>query len=418
MRVLMLSWEYPPHVVGGLGKHVAELSPPLADLVELHLVTPLRRGGKERERIAPSQRSSATSSGGDPVGPLGGGGIVYRIPSPARTYPDFYSEALHTNEMLERACEVILAEHGPFDLIHNHDWLTSFAARRLKHAHKLPLVATIHATERGRGQGTLLGEQAQRVHVAEWQLTYEAWRVICCTRYMASEVDRYFQTPLDKVDIIPNGVDPAPFQALEGKDLSAFRAQWAWPEDKIVLHVGRIVQEKGVEVLVRSVPLVLEEMPEARFIIAGTGPELERLRALVEELGISKRVSFPGFISDEDRDRLYKVADCAVFPSLYEPFGIVALEAMAAKTPVVVSEVGGLPEVVRHAETGITVYPGDPQSCAWGIVHTLRYPEWTRQRVTNAYDEVLHVFDWETIAHKTAKVYEQVLHESARVEWL
>ncbi|MBC7237107.1 MAG: glycosyltransferase family 4 protein [Chloroflexi bacterium] len=398
MRVLMLSWEYPPHVVGGLGKHVAELAPALADLgIELYLLTPMRRGGAERETIA--------------------GIRVYRIPSPANVYPNFYEEVVHTNETLERACEELLATEGPFELIHNHDWLTSFVARRLKHAHKLPLLATIHATERGRGRGQLLGEQAQRVNDAEWRLTYEAWRVICCTRFMADEIHRYFQVPLDKVDVIPNGVDPTPFQKLEGQDLSAFRARWAQPEEKIVLYVGRVVQEKGAEILVRSAPFVLARVPEAKFIIAGTGPELERLRDLVQELGLSTKVLLPGFIDDKDRDRLYKVADCAVFPSLYEPFGIVALEAMAAKTPVVVSEVGGLAEVVRHAETGITIYPGDVQSCAWGILHTLEHPEWTRQRVQNAYEEVLRVYNWHTIAEQTAKVYRRIVEERARVYW-
>ncbi|GAI01374.1 unnamed protein product [marine sediment metagenome] len=125
----------------------------------------------------------------------------------------------------------------------------------------------------------------------------------------------------------------------------------------------------------------------------------------------------PGFITDEDRDRLYRVADCAVFPSLYEPFGIVALEAMAARTPVVVSEVGGLREVVKHAETGITVYPNNPESCAWGILHTLQHPEWTRQRVENAYRMVLTRYNWDTIAGQTVDVYQRVIDERARTEW-
>jgi glycogen synthase len=400
MRVLMLSWEYPPHVVGGLGKHVADLVPALArNHVEVHLVTPLVDDSPILEVVE--------------------GATVYRqrAATAGMTYASFYAEAQEANLALAAACETVIAHNGPFDLIHNHDWLTSFAAVSLKHQHKLPLVATIHATERGRGQGSLKGAPAQRINDTEWRLTYEAWRVICCAHYMAREIGGYFGTPPDKLDVIPNGVDPTPFEALEGLDLRAFRAQYAFGEEKLVLHVGRLVSEKGVEVLIRSVPQVLAEVPEAKFVIAGRGPELERMRQLVREMGLAHKVALPGFISDEDRNKLYKVADCAVFPSLYEPFGIVALEAMAARTPVVVSEVGGLREVVRHAETGITIYPNSPASCAWGIVHTLQHPAWARQRVENAYRELVTVYNWDVIARQTAEVYARVVAERARTAW-
>jgi len=398
MRVLMLSWEYPPNVVGGLGKHVAEIVPALVRQgVEIELVTPRLSGGEPLERLP--------------------GLTVRRVPAPSSELHDFEAEARLTNAVLEAACAELIEGGAAFQLIHNHDWLTFFAAEHLKHRFRLPLVATIHATERGRGRGELPGPTAQRINDAEWRLTYEAWRVICCTRYMARELEQYFSTPEDKVDVIPNGVDPAPFQSLEGLDLTLFRARYALPEEKLVLHVGRLVEEKGVEVLLRAVPLVLDQVPEARFVIAGRGPELERLRALAHELHVSHKVLLPGFVNDEDRNLLYKVADCAVFPSLYEPFGIVALEAMAARTPVVVSEVGGLPEVVRHAETGITVYPGDAGSCAWGIIHTLQHPEWARMRAENAYREVLTTFSWDTIAEQTLQVYERVIAERAAADW-
>ncbi len=400
MRVLMLSWEYPPYVVGGLGKHVAEIVPALARCgVEVHVLTP--------------------KYGDSPAYEVQDGVQVHRVPtwSPMIAYPDFYAEARQTNLALERAGAQLIVERGPFELIHNHDWLTSFAAVALKHAYKLPLVATIHATERGRGRGHLGSDMAWRINDAEWRLTYEAWRVICCAHFMAQEVQDYFATPADKIDVIPNGVDTRPFQAWEGKDLSDFRARYASPDEKIVLHVGRIVAEKGVEILLRSAPLVLAQVSQAKFVIAGRGPELERFRQLAHDLNLGSKALLPGFISDEDRNRLYVVADCAVFPSLYEPFGIVALEAMAARTPVVVSEVGGLREVVRHAETGITIYPNNPESCAWGIVHTLQHPEWAAQRVENAYREVLTIYNWDTIARQTNEVYARVVAERARTAW-
>ncbi len=398
MRVLMLSWEYPPHVVGGLGQHVADLAPALARLgVEVHVVTPMRQGGDSRTDV--------------------GALHVHRVPVSAFGAPDFLGEARLTNDVLTSYCQGLLDSYGPFDLIHNHDWLTAMAAKTLKLDNRLPMVATVHATERGRGRGSLSGAQSHAINDIEWELTFEAWRVIVCTEYMRYELGAYFQTPADKIDVIPNGVNTEAFDALEGVDLSEFRSQYALPEEKIVLHVGRIVYEKGIETLIRSVPIVLAQVPEAKFIIAGRGPELEAMRALVASMHLEHKVLMLGYVSTEDRNRLFKVADCAVFPSLYEPFGIVALEGMAARVPVVVSEVGGLKEVVRHGETGITVYPGDPGSCAWGIIHTLQHPEWAAMRVQNAFHQVRTVFNWDVIAGQTEAVYRRVVAERAQTDW-
>jgi glycosyltransferase involved in cell wall biosynthesis len=398
MRVLTLSWEYPPHIVGGLGQHVADLAPALArrDL-EMHVVTPMRQGGTSEEQ----------------QGKL----FIHRAPVATFGSGDFYGEAWQTNQVLASYCRTLIERCGPFDLIHNHDWLTALAARELKHAFRLPLVATIHATERGRGRGSLAGPQSERIDRTEWELTFEAWRVIVCTQYMVQEVCDYFQTPEDKLDVIPNGVNPAAFDELEGEDLAEFRRQYALPHEKIVFHVGRIVHEKGIETLIRSAPRVLAHVPEAKFIIAGRGPELDAMRALVAELHLEHKVLLLGFVPDEDRNRLLKAADCAVFPSLYEPFGIVALEAMAARAPVVASEVGGLREVVQHGETGITIYPGDAGSCAWGIVHTLQHPEWAAMRVANALEKVRTIYNWDVIAGQTLDVYRRVVAERAQVDW-
>lgn len=398
MRILMLSWEYPPHVVGGLGKHVAELLPAMArrDDVEVHLITPRWVGGFPREQM---ER------------------VVIHRADPPIANGDIYTTAWKTNLELERYAEHLWKEVGAFDLIHAHDWLVAFSATALKRTHKTPLLATIHATERGRGRGHLGSEQARAIHHIEWWLTYEAWRVIACSEYMAGEIREYFNCPADKIDVIPNGVDPTPFEKVAAEDLTAFRAMYALPEEQIVFNVGRVVYEKGVHVLVEAVPRILAQAPQAKFVIAGRGPMLDSLRHRAWELGVGEKVLFTGFISDEDRNRLFHLAACAVFPSLYEPFGIVALEAMAARCPVVVSEVGGLKEVVKHAETGITVYPDNVDSLAWGIVHTLARPDWARQRAENAYRVVREVYNWDRIAGLTVDVYRRVIEERRRTAW-
>jgi glycogen(starch) synthase len=398
MRILMFSWEYPPHVVGGLGKHVAELVPPLGSLpgVELHLVTPRWVDSKPMEKVGRS--------------------TIHRVPTPA-IEGDFYTAAWQTNVRLEAYAHSLWEESGPFDLIHVHDWLVAFAGAACKRSYKAPLLSTIHATERGRGRGQLGSEQARAIHSIEWWLAYESWRVIACSEYMQGEIAEYFQCPRDKIDVIPNGVDTTRFDRLDGQDLSRFRNGYALPFEQIVFSVGRVVYEKGLQVLVRAMPIVLSHQPAVKVVVAGKGPELDTLRSIAWDLGIGEKVLLAGFISDEDRDRLFKISDCAVFPSLYEPFGIVALEAMAAKCPVVVSKVGGLKDVVQHAETGITVYPDNPESLAWGILHTLQHPEWSAERVKNAYRVVQEEYNWERIARMTADTYRNVIAERAIAIW-
>jgi glycosyltransferase involved in cell wall biosynthesis len=328
-----------------------------------------------------------------------------------------YTLAWQTNLALERYAERLWQETGPYDLIHAHDWLVAFAANTLKRTHKTPLIATIHATERGRGRGYLGSDTARAIHHVEWWLTYEAWRVITCSDYMAGEVQSFFACHADKIDVIPNGVDPAPFLAAAQEHWEGFRAMYALPDEQIVFNVGRVVHEKGVHVLVEAAPRVLAQVPKAKFVIAGRGPTLDHLRHRAWELGVGEKVLFAGFVSDADRNRLFCQSACAVFPSLYEPFGIVALEAMAAHCPVVVSEVGGLKEVVKHAETGITIYPDNADSLAWGIVHTLTRPDWARQRAENAYKVVVDQYNWDRIAGLTVDVYQRVIEERRRADW-
>ena len=398
MRILMFSWEYPPYVVGGLGKHAAELIPPLGTLpdVDVHLVTPRLRGGEPVERV--------------------GQATIHRV-EPPPVEGDFYTSAWQTNLRLEEYAHRLWEEAGPFDLIHVHDWLVAFVGAAFKRSYETPLLSTIHATERGRGRGSLGSEQARAIHHVEWWLAFESWRVIACSEYMRDEISNYFECPRDKIDVVPNGVETSRFDRLEGQDFSRFRNMYALPSEQILFSVGRVVFEKGLHVLIKAMPLILAEQPSAKVVVAGKGPELDSLRSLAWSLGVGEKVLFTGFISDEDRDRLFKIANCAVFPSLYEPFGIVALEAMAARCPVVVSEVGGLQDVVQHAETGITVYSDDPDSLAWGILHTLQHPEWAASRVTNAYKVVREEYNWERIARMTAEIYGRIISEAAIAAW-
>jgi glycosyltransferase involved in cell wall biosynthesis len=403
----MLSWEYTPHIVGGMGAHVVDLVPELiADGVEVHLVVPRLSGGEGMEPLRMPDGSPATN-----------GSTVYRI-NPSGMPGDFFTNTWHDNVEVQSFCARLIRHIGGFDLIHDHDWLSGFAAIGLKNEFHIPMLATIHATEMGRNQGQLHGEMQRSIHMAEWWLTYEAWRVIACSEYMAWEVTNYFGAPRAKIDVVPNGVYTDRFDVLRGQDLSSFRAAWARPDQPIVYYVGRMVPQKGVQIIVESAPYVLREWPGVKFVIAGGGKDYtNELRAKAYNLGVGDNIIFPGRISDEVRDGLFMVADVAVFPSIYEPFGIVALEAMAAGTPVVVSDVGGLDEVVDLHETGIKVYGGDPKSLAWGILHTLKNPQWSRRRAENAYRVVREEYNWSLIADRTLDVYKRVVNEAKTGDW-
>jgi glycosyltransferase involved in cell wall biosynthesis len=383
MNVLMLSWEYPPYVVGGLGAHVAHLAPELAGMdVHVHVVTPQLGGGPTEEADGQLQ--------------------VSRVGA-ATLADDFVENAIATNDYLYgRAAAIVGTQPGPW-LIHAHDWLVGDAAIRLRNDYGLPLLATIHATEHGRNQGIHNDIQA-RIHQQEFQLANEARALIACSRFMANQIREVFQVAGDKLEVIPNGVDVN--RLLEDNfDRAAFRREYVQEGEDLVLYVGRLVAEKGIYVMLDAIPLALETRPKAKFVIVGSGPALEDARTRASQQPWADRALFTGFVPDEVRNRLYQSADVAVFPSLYEPFGIVALEGMALGVPVVASNAGGLAEVVDREETGVVVDAGSPDSLAWGIVHVLEQPALSQCRAQRAYTKATTDFTWAAIAEKTKAKY-------------
>jgi glycosyltransferase involved in cell wall biosynthesis len=327
------------------------------------------------------------------------------------------SLAQANNTSLERKALELHLRLGGFDLIHAHDWSVAHSAVAMKYAARLPLVVTVHSTERGRGQGHLMTGEALAINGTEWWLTFEAWRVITVSQYMIGQLGHYFGMPQDKIDVIPNGVTFPATPPLSDAERQAFRRRFAADNEQIVFTIGRMVHEKGLHVLLDAAPQILRERPATKFVIAGTGNQLDALRFHAWECGVYQQCYFTGYVSDQDRDHLFQVADVAVFPSLYEPFGIVALEAMVHRCPVVVSATGGLAEVVRLHETGLTAYTGVPESLAWAVLETLNHPEWAKQRAENAYRQVATLYNWTHIAEQTEAVYRRVLRECRRSDW-
>ncbi len=401
MRVLMISWEYPPYVVGGMGKHVAELVPTLAELAEAE---PGFRLDLLTTRLAD----------GPAVEELNGRAWIHRVDVPPMDPQDMFNSVMEANHVLERKA-LELAEAAPFHLVHVHDWLVARAGIHLKHRWKVPLVATVHATERGRHQSHLPTELSRQINQLEWELCYEAWRIIVCSGYMAGELQGYFSVPSDKMSIIPNAVNPAPLQACPPEEIGRLRRRYAPQGQRLLFFVGRITPEKGLPVLLRAMPLILAKDPHVRLLVAGKNSE--QMQGLVDELGIGHAVELLGFISDEQRNCLYNAVDAAIFPSIYEPFGIVALEAMAAGCNVIASSVGGLSEVVRHMNTGITVLANSPESIAWAVEQLFQDPERARRLREEALNHVHNCYAWPLIARATLELYRTVLEERSRVVW-
>lgn len=395
MKILVLSWEFPPRIVGGIARHVAELYPEIVKLGhEVHLMTVEFGDAPRYEQVE--------------------GVYVHRVP--VHYGNDFFHWVVNLNESLGHHGSKLLLTEGDFDLIHAHDWLVGDAAIALKHHFKIPLVATIHATEYGRYNG-LYTDTQRYIASKEGSLIYDAWRVIVCSQYMRMELERAFGTPWDKIDVVYNGIRREKKQRDPNFDYGSFRRRYANDAEKIVYYVGRMTYEKGVHHLLNAAPKILSEMGGfVKFVIIGGG-NTDHLKQKAWELGIWEQCYFTGFMSDQDLNRFQIVANCAVFPSLYEPFGIVALESFAARVPVVVSNTGGLSEVVRHTQTGIVTYANNSDSLAWGILEVLKNPEYAQWLIDNAYEDLDRRFNWTKLAQQTDAVYGLVLHQRSQVTW-
>jgi 1,4-alpha-glucan branching enzyme len=394
---MMLTWEFPPRIIGGISPHVHYLSKSLArDGVKVYVVTCDFPGAPPHEVLD--------------------GVEIFRIDSYKNPSPDFATWVYLMNvNMQKEAATIIRSLNGNVDILHAHDWLVATSGIGLKHVFRKPLFVTMHSTEIGRRNGIHF-DYERMIHETEAWLTYEAWKVICCSDYMVSHVRWAFGLPPDKQVMIPNGVNADVYSELDRKDMVQFRRKFALPGEKIVLFVGRLVYEKGVHVLVNAIPRVLEKV-NAKFVIVGNGYMKEQLSGLVKTLGIDQKVMFTGFVDDETLRRLQTCADVSVVPSLFEPFGIVALEAMAAKSPVVVSDTGGLGEIVDHDVDGVKVYANNPDSLAWGITKVLADEKHAEHIGSNAFEKIHEKYNWNRIAQQTENMYKSVLNEYSKSFW-
>ena len=385
-RVLILSWEYPPLIEGGLARHVRKLSEALVDLdVEVHVLT---RGGEE----SPAEETVA-------------GVRIHRVIEPKR--PTDLGEFVAWVERMNSdmlAAGVELGDRYDFDLVHGHDWLVAMACDHLARRFGCPLVATIHATEHGRHQGWVDKHPQSYIHGVERWITNRADRVIACSVYMREQIADIFDVDEERVSVIPNGIDPDDLRPQDEHELRRLRSEFAQPEEKLVLLIGRLVYEKGFQLALEAMPRVIAEAPGTRFLVAGSGTHEQELKRQAADLGLLEHGAFLGWIGDDVLHSLYRIADVCVVPSIYEPFGLVALEAMASGCPCIVADTGGLREVVPDDAAGLRFQARDPEALADVAVKVLQDDVLGERLITEG---LVHIrsFDWGDVAERTAELY-------------
>jgi glycogen(starch) synthase len=388
-RVLILSWEYPPLIEGGLARHVRKLAEQLVagEDVEVHVLT---RGD---ERMPAEDELD--------------GVWVHRVREPTRPRDlgEFVTWVEHMNaDML--AAGVELGDRFAFDLVHGHDWLVAVAGDHLANRFRSPLVVTIHATEYGRHQGWVERHPQSHIHGVERWMANRADRLITCSHYMRGHVADIYGLEEARVTVIPNGVDPLDLQPVD--DLDRLRAQFAAPHERLVVLVGRLVYEKGFQLALEALPGLIGRLGDVRFLVAGSGTHEQELRDQASALGLDAHGTFLGWIGDDVLHSLYRIADLCVVPSLYEPFGLVALEAMASGCPCIVADTGGLREIVPEDErVGLRFNGGDAEHLATMVERLLTDVALRERLVAEASEHVLR-FDWADVARQTAALYAQL----------
>ena len=387
MRVAMVSWEYPPLVVGGISPHVKGLSDALVG------------AGHDVAVLTLHHRDAPDDAVVDGVRVLRANVDLPWIPE-----DNFLARMASANHHIVQL-RTKLMPWWP-DLVHAHDWLMAWAGDTLRDLWSVPMVATVHATERGRNGGHVPPGQPAAISAAEWWLTYQARQVIACSQFMVDEVVDAFAVPRDKVSMVPNGVDADIWAPVAPSSSGNGNGDGDGP---LVVAWGRVVHEKGFQTLVDAAARLRSEVPGLRVVIAGRGPYLDELRQIAHRSGVDGTVSFAGFVPDAELRALLHQARAVVIPSYYEPFGIVALEALASGAPLVAARSGGLAEILGGTDAAQLFPAGDAAALADCLRRVLD-DAGLAARSQAAGDALLRgQYAWPAIAEQTVAVYERTL---------
>jgi glycogen(starch) synthase len=393
MRVLIVSWEYPPVVIGGLGRHVHALARRLV-------------AAGHQVRVLSRQPAGTDASTHPTEEELADGVRVLRVaedPAHLEFERDMVAWTLAMSHGMVRAAPCWLKNWRP-DVVHAHDWLVAHAAIGVADLLEVPLVATLHATEAGRHAGWLTSVVSQQVHSVEWWLAQRADALITCSEAMRAEVACLFERDPGEIHVLHNGIEPRRWRVRRA-EVDAMRDRYVPDRAPLLLYFGRLEYEKGVHDLIAALPRIRHAHPGTRLLVAGTGTQTEFLVEQTRTHRVRRAVRLVGHLPDRALAALLAAADAVVLPSRYEPFGMVALETAAAGTPLVASTVGGLGEVVHDGVTGLSFAPADLAGIAAAVSTVLSDPKAAAVRARAARARLRSEFDWDRIAEATAGVY-------------
>ncbi|MBI2700800.1 MAG: glycosyltransferase family 1 protein [Mycobacterium sp.] len=390
MKILMISWEYPPVVIGGLGRHVH------------HLSTALAAAG--HDVVVLSRRPTGTDPSTHPTTDEVHEGVrviaAAQDPHEFTFSTDMMAWTLAMGHAMIRAGLAIKSpgSNRPWrpDVVHAHDWLVAHPAVALAEFYDAPIVSTIHATEAGRHSGWVSGAISRQVHAVESWLVRESDSLITCSASMREEITELFGPGLSEITVIRNGIDAArwPFAARRPRKSPAE-----------LLYVGRLEYEKGVHDAIAALPKIRRNHPGTTLTIAGDGTQQDWLIDQSRKYKVRKATHFVGHLHHDELLAALHRADAAVLPSHYEPFGLAALEAAAAGIPLVTSNTGGLGEAVINGVTGMSFAPRDVAGLAAAVCAVLDDPAAAQRRASAARQRLTSDFDWRTVAGETAQVY-------------
>lgn len=376
MRVLVLAWEFPPESVGGAAAHVDGFARALGQTG--HDVVVLTRG---RAGLADDERA--------------GNVRVLRARVDLPWMPDEFIVGQAAS-----GCHHLIQLTASFDgwtpdVVHAHNWQVGWAGHTLAVLYGVPLVTTFHSTLSSQHGGRVPPGTAASIHAAESWLAHSSTQVVASSKFMAREIIIGLELPAERVHRVPNGIDPTWWEGGE-------HAERRSPS---VLTWGRVQYEKGFQELARAMRIVRRRVPEATCLIAGRGSYLPELQSQIDIEGVSDIVSLGGFLSDERlRDALHR-AGCVVIPSLYEPFGIVALEALAGGAPLIVARTGGLAELIEGSGAGLMFEPGNTEDLARCVELVLTDSDQAAHMSGRGAELLRARYSWNAIAAATVDIY-------------
>ncbi len=414
MRIGFFVWEYPPELVGGLGTYAEYITREFVELGNDVSVFTLNPGDlKTREILRGVEVHRPLIADASNVFPMFVIDDLKKWGTNIRLFNDiFIYNILSATKFING---LIKKEGYTFDVVCVHDWLSSIAGLIIKNETKIPVIFHVHSTERGRsgGQGSSV------VSHLEYATAQKADRIITVSHTMRDDLTRH-GWPRSKISVVWNGVDSERYNPKECReeDVEKIREKYAIPKDwKMLLFLGRLTWVKSVRNLLQAMPMVFSEYPKTKLVILGKGEEQRDIVETAERLGIKDKIIYRfEFIPEDERILHYAAADLCVFPSVYEPFGIVSLEAMSMAKPVVVGAqgvVGFREQVVSSGpdQNGVHVNGGDPADIAWGIKEVLKDPERAKKWGENGRKRVLEFFTWRKAAEQTLEIYKTLLEK-------